>query len=52
MRATVASARTIETRTRRPMPMPPIHISCLCAAWCQLFDDFRPMLGSAAAEMA
>jgi len=24
-----------------PAPHPPIHVVCLCAAWCQLCDSYR-----------
>ncbi len=27
-----------------------IHIACLCAAWCRLCDEYRPMLQTLAAE--
>jgi thioredoxin-like negative regulator of GroEL len=27
-----------------------IHIACLCAAWCRLCDEYRPMLQALAAE--
>ncbi len=34
------------------MPLQPIHVACLCAAWCHLCDDYRPVLRTIAAEMA
>lgn len=27
-----------------------VHIACLCAAWCRLCDEYRPMLQALAAE--
>jgi len=27
-----------------------VHIACLCAAWCRLCDEYRPMLQLLAAE--
>ena len=27
-----------------------LHIACLCAAWCRLCDEYRPMLQALAAE--
>ena len=30
--------------------MPTVHIACLCAAWCRLCDEYRPMLQALAAE--
>jgi thioredoxin-like negative regulator of GroEL len=30
--------------------MATVHIACLCAAWCRLCDDYRPMLQALAAE--
>lgn len=32
------------------MASPTIHIACLCAAWCRLCDEYRPMLQALAAE--
>jgi thioredoxin 1 len=29
---------------------PNVHIACLCAAWCRLCDEYRPMLQALAAE--
>jgi thioredoxin 1 len=29
-----------------------VHIACLCAAWCRLCDEYRPMLQALAAEFA
>jgi thioredoxin-like negative regulator of GroEL len=33
-----------------PAAAEPIHIACLCAAWCRLCDEYRPMLQALAAE--
>jgi thiol-disulfide isomerase/thioredoxin len=30
--------------------MSTIHIACLCAAWCRLCDEYRPLLQALAAE--
>jgi thioredoxin 1 len=30
--------------------MASVHIACLCAAWCRLCDEYRPMLQALAAE--
>jgi hypothetical protein len=30
--------------------MATVHIACLCAAWCRLCDEYRPMLQALAAE--
>jgi thiol-disulfide isomerase/thioredoxin len=30
--------------------MTTVHIACLCAAWCRLCDEYRPMLQALAAE--
>jgi thioredoxin-like negative regulator of GroEL len=30
--------------------MPTVHVACLCAAWCRLCDEYRPMLQALAAE--
>jgi thiol-disulfide isomerase/thioredoxin len=32
--------------------MATVHIACLCAAWCHLCDEYRPMLQALAAEFA
>jgi thioredoxin 1 len=32
--------------------VPAVHIACLCAAWCRLCDEYRPMLQALAAEFA
>ncbi|MFI4929242.1 MAG: thioredoxin domain-containing protein [Burkholderiales bacterium] len=29
----------------------PIHVACLCAAWCRLCDDYRAVLESLADEL-
>lgn len=28
----------------------PIHVACLCAAWCRLCDDYAPLFQQVAAE--
>ncbi len=33
------------------MPASDIHVACLCAAWCRLCDDYRPVLERAVAEL-
>jgi thioredoxin 1 len=32
------------------MAQPAIHIACLCAGWCRLCDEYRPMLQALAHE--
>jgi thiol-disulfide isomerase/thioredoxin len=32
--------------------MATVHIACLCAAWCRLCDEYRPMLQALAAEFS
>lgn len=32
------------------MPGQPIHIACLCAAWCRLCDDYAPVLEQVVGE--
>ena len=32
--------------------MATVHIACLCAAWCRLCDEYRPMLQALANEFA
>ena len=32
--------------------MASVHIACLCAAWCLLCDEYRPMLQALAAEFS
>ena len=34
------------------MPEAPIHIACLCAAWCRLCDDYGPVFEQATGELA
>jgi hypothetical protein len=34
------------------MTQPTIEIACLCAAWCRLCDEYRPVLQSLAAEFS
>ena len=36
----------------RRMPVPTIHVACLCAAWCRLCDDYAPVLRQVVAELA
>ena len=36
----------------RRMPAPPIHVACLCAAWCRLCDGYAPVLRLVLAELA
>lgn len=31
------------------MPAPPLHIACLCAAWCRLCDGYRAVIEAVAA---
>jgi thioredoxin 1 len=33
------------------MPAAPIHVACLCAAWCRLCDDYAPVLQHVAGEL-
>jgi len=33
------------------MPLPPVCIVCLCAAWCRLCDDYRPLFDRMSAEL-
>lgn len=33
------------------MTVPTVHLACLCAAWCRLCDDYRPMFERVAAEL-
>jgi thiol-disulfide isomerase/thioredoxin len=35
-----------------PMPSTPIHVACLCAAWCRLCDEYAPVLDAIAGEFA
>ena len=32
-------------------PTPPVSLVCLCAAWCRLCDDYRPLFERVAAEL-
>jgi thiol-disulfide isomerase/thioredoxin len=32
------------------MPSTTVHIACLCAAWCRLCDEYRPMLQALASD--
>jgi thiol-disulfide isomerase/thioredoxin len=33
------------------MSIGPIHVACLCAAWCRLCDDYRPVLDNVMSEL-
>lgn len=34
------------------MDKPTLHVACLCAAWCRLCDDYRPVLDGVLDELA
>lgn len=34
-----------------PMDTPTLHVACLCAAWCRLCDDYRPVLDGVLDEL-
>lgn len=34
------------------MPLPTLHVACLCAAWCRLCDDYRAVVREVAADPA
>ena len=36
----------------QPMPAAPIHLACLCAAWCRLCDDYAAVFEQVAGELA
>jgi len=35
--------------TNLPAPSAPLHLACLCAAWCRTCDSYRPTLQDVAA---